>query len=247
MKYFCIVAALALTLAICAVRIHSVSILPVSASDGQRAEGYPFHVILDAGHGGEDGGAIAPDGTPEKDLNLRISSMIASYFELFGVPYTAVRQEDVAVGDLSLPTVRERKTSDIHTRYALVNDTPGAILLSIHQNRFSDPRYSGTQVFYAPDAEGSAVIAESIQRVVVNLLQPDNTRKIKPSGDSIFLLYRAEKPSVLVECGFLSNPEELSDLKDPSYQAALSFAITKGFLRGAVQISALREEKEIKE
>ena len=197
-----------------------------------RAQVFSFHntVILDAGHGGEDGGAVAPDGTAEKEINLEIANGIAAYFELFGVPYIPVRTVDTSVCDPGLATVRERKRSDIMNRYALVNETPDAILLSIHQNMFTDPKYSGTQVFYAGHDPASETLAASIKNAVLPALQPENKREIKPSTNSIYLLYRAKTTSVMVECGFLSNEKELNDLKSESYKAQMSYFIFKGLI-----------------
>ena len=96
---------------------------------------FPFTAVLDAGHGGEDGGAVAPDGTAEKNLNLQITDKIAAYFELFGVPYVCVRTSDRSVCDDGLSTVRERKRSDIHNRYALINSTPDACRRSLRSSR----------------------------------------------------------------------------------------------------------------
>ena len=185
-------------------------------------------IILDAGHGGEDGGAVAPDGTPEKDINLSVSEIIAMYFDWFGVDYVMVREKDELIGDNSLPTVRERKVSDIRKRMSLVKQTPGAVLLSIHQNIFISSRYSGTQVFYAKNAPGSMELAETIQRAVVSALQPDNERKVKPTEGTVFLLDEATKTSVMVECGFLSNERELSKLKTPEYRSQISLFIALG-------------------
>ena len=185
-------------------------------------------VILDAGHGGEDGGAVAPDGTNEKDINLQITDAIALYFDLFGVPYQMTRTEDTLIGDNSLPTVRERKVSDIHTRMDMVEKTDGALLLSIHQNYYVAEKYSGTQVFYAPDAPGSCELAETLQRTIIDSLQPENTRCVKPTEGTVYLLDKAKKTSVMVECGFLSNQQELQLLKNNAYQSKMAYFITKG-------------------
>lgn len=185
-------------------------------------------VILDAGHGGEDGGAVAPDGTPEKEINFSIAEDIALYFDWFGVDYVVVRETDELIGDNTLPTVRERKVSDIHKRMALVEQTPGAILLSIHQNIFTSSKYCGTQVFYAKNAAGSMELAETIQRSIISALQPDNERKVKPTEGTVFLLDEATKTSVMVECGFLSNEQELGRLKNREYRSQLSYFIVSG-------------------
>ena len=185
-------------------------------------------VILDAGHGGEDGGAVAPDGTNEKEINLQITDAIALYFDLFDIPYQMTRTEDSLIGDNSLPTVRERKVSDIHARMDMVNKTDGALLLSIHQNYYVAEKYSGTQVFYADRAPGSRELAETLQRTIIDSLQPDNTRRVKPTEGTVYLLDKAEKTSVMVECGFLSNRQELQLLKDTAYQSKMAYFIAKG-------------------
>lgn len=186
--------------------------------------------VLDAGHGGEDGGAVAPDGTPEKEINLNIEQTLAALFVLYGLPFVETRTEDTAIGDNTLATVGERKRSDILTRYQIVNETPGSILLSIHQNQFRLPQYSGTQVFYSSAFEEAKTLAQLIQSTVSATIQPNNTRQIKPSGSNIFLLYKAKRPSVLIECGFLSNPDELQILKTQQYDTELSYAILHSVL-----------------
>lgn len=189
-----------------------------------------YTVVLDAGHGGEDGGAVAQDGTVEKNINLNITENIALFFDLFGINYITVRQEDVSVCDDGLNTIRKRKVSDLLNREKLVNSTDNAILLSIHQNFFTQSEYNGTQVFYSANREESSVLAEKIQEKVRNCLQPDNTREIKKSGDNIYLLYNAKQIAVMVECGFLSNKAELEKLKDPVYNSQLSYCIVTGLM-----------------
>ena len=187
--------------------------------------------VLDAGHGGEDGGAVAPDGTNEKEINLRMERTLAALFVLYGVPFIETRTEDTAIGDNTLRTVGERKRSDILKRYQIVNDTTGSILLSIHQNQYWQPQYNGTQVFYSAAFEEAKTLAQTIQSTVSATLQPDNTRQIKPSGSSIILLYKAQRPSVLIECGFLSNPDELQKLKTQKYNTELCYTILDSVLQ----------------
>ena len=201
----------------------------VSVPEKQKSSG--VLIVLDAGHGGEDGGALAPDGTAEKDLNLRIAKDTAAFFDLFGIPYVMTRTGDVSVCDEGLSTIRERKRSDINNRYALVNSGENNVLLSIHQNTFGQSRFSGAQVFFAGHVEQSRIFAACLRESIVPALQPQNTREIKPSGDSVFLLYKAKRPSVLVECGFLSNERELALLETPSYQKSMAFRIAVGTLR----------------
>ncbi len=190
---------------------------------------YNLTVVLDAGHGGEDSGAVGFDNTYEKELNLSIVQKIISIFDIFGIKYVAVRDSDTALGDTSLSTVRERKISDIHKRYELINSESDAVLLSIHQNYFPVEKYSGAQVFYAAVDE-SELIAENIQKRIINMLQIENNRQIKQTDNSIYLLAKAKCPSVMVECGFMSNLNELTLLKDETYQKKMSYLIVRGMI-----------------
>lgn len=192
---------------------------------------FDYTIILDAGHGGEDSGAVAFDGTKEKDINLSITNNIALFFEIFGVNYIPTRITDRSLGNSSLGAVKERKTSDILTRYNIVNSTPRSYLLSIHQNKFTVEKYSGAQVFYSGFSEEAKKWAQCIQNSITCALQPENSRKIKKSDDNIYLLYKAKRPSVLVECGFLSNFEELAKLKNNIYQAQIAYFICVGALK----------------
>ena len=129
-----------------------------------------------------------------------------------------------------MTTLRERKKSDIRSREKLVKSTPNAIFFSIHQNMYDIAKYKGTQVFYGSQNPESELLAQEIQNSVKKRLQDDNTRQIKPSGDSIYLLYKAKAPSVMIECGFLSNPEELALLKDEKYQKQMSYSVFCGLI-----------------
>ena len=124
-------------------------------------------------------------------------------------------------------------------RAALMESVPNSILLSIHQNIYSDERYSGTQVFYTANVDDSKVLAQAIQNSVVKKLQPDNKRCIKTAGSEIYLLHKAKNTAVLVECGFLSNKNELALLKDKAYQSKISYRIFRGMF------DFLSEEKDV--
>ena len=187
-------------------------------------------VIIDVGHGGEDGGAVADDGTLEKELNLSIATYLYQYFKEYGFNVIITRTEDVALGDQSLSTIRERKCSDLQKRVELMNSYPNSVTISIHQNKFEQSKYSGTQVFYSVNDANSVKLAENIRASIVKSLQPDNKRETKPATESIYLLNHAQYTAVLVECGFLSNAEELAKLKDAEYQKKLARGIFSGFL-----------------
>lgn len=187
-------------------------------------------VIVDAGHGGEDGGAIGKSGSFEKDINLQFSLKVNDYLSLFGINTYMVRTEDRSVGDTSLPTIRERKVSDIRARAALMDLFENSIYLSIHQNEFSQSYVHGTQVFYAPKSEESKQLAEIIQKTVCSLTQPQNTKVPKESGTNIYVLYNATKPACLCECGFVSNPDEEKLLLSEDYQRKFSLALSYSVL-----------------
>ncbi len=186
--------------------------------------------IIDAGHGGEDSGAIAADGTLEKDINLEIALKLATFFDIFGIDYVMIRSEDISVGDTALETIRKRKVSDINRRHEIINSYNDSVLLSIHQNYFPDKKYYGCQVFYSDNIPESEILANLIQQNIIASLQESNTRKVKASDDSIFLLHKAERPSVMIECGFLSNENELIQLKDSLYQSNLAYFITSAVI-----------------
>lgn len=185
-------------------------------------------VVIDAGHGGEDGGAEGADGTLEKDINLAIALPLGDLLQVMGYTVSQTRTADTmvdAVGD----TLRQRKISDIHNRLAQIEQADFAV--SIHQNKFPQPQYSGVQVFYGGGLPDSYELAGSIRTCVLSLLQPSNTRELKKGENSIYLFAHATKPLVLVECGFLSNVEERERLKTRDYQLQMAFAIAGGILK----------------
>ena len=190
----------------------------------------PLHIIIDCGHGGEDGGAVSSDGIVEKDINLAIGLKLESFFLQSGFNVTMTRREDVSLHSSDAQTLREKKVSDIHNRTELCNSSENNILISIHQNKFEESKYSGTQVFYSVNNPKSLELAESIRASVIGLLQNNNTRQCKESTSSIYLLHNATIPAVIVECGFLSNPQETQLLKSGKYQCEMAYAIFCGFL-----------------
>lgn len=184
--------------------------------------------IIDAGHGGLDGGAVAKDGTVEKDINLSTALKLRSMMNALGFKTENTRTEDIMTCNDGLSTLREKKVSDIRNRLKLLESTEKGVLISIHQNSYPSSTSKGSQVFYSGGNEQSSVLAEFIQNSLVSMIQTDNHRKIKKAGTSIYLLYHATKPAVMVECGFMTNPSECEKLKDESYQNELSFGIICG-------------------
>lgn len=202
---------------------------PISTVKSTKQNANQPIVIIDAGHGGFDGGAVSDDGTVEKDINLSIALYLQEYLAIFNIKTIMIRETDCSVEDNGLNTIRQKKSSDLHNRMKIMEETDNAIFVSIHQNKFPDGKYSGTQVFYSPKTKDeSQVLAQTIQDYIVNTLQKDNKRQIKECGTSVFLMYNAVKPAVLVECGFLSNYEETQRLKSSEYQKKIAFCIAMG-------------------
>lgn len=187
-------------------------------------------VIIDAGHGGVDGGTSAADGTLEKDINLQIALKLDKMLNAMGVKTILIRDSDISIHNESAKTIRQKKISDLNNRLNIIHNTDDPIFVSIHQNHFGESKYKGTQVFYSKNNPLSSNLAEKIRMPVISYLQKDNTREIKQSGSDIFLLYHSQAPSVMVECGFLSNPEETENLKNENYQQKLSFLIAIGIM-----------------
>ena len=186
-------------------------------------------LVIDAGHGGEDGGAISLTGVPESHLNLAVAKRLDLVLGLFGVSTLPLREEDVSLHDKSAQTLRQKKNSDLHNRADMVNEQENAILLSVHQNSYPDGRYSGAQAFYAP-TEGSRELAQIIQETLRLTLDPKNTREAKQIPDTIYLMNHISCPGVLVECGFLTNPREEQLLRSQVYQTKLAMALAGGYL-----------------
>lgn len=184
-------------------------------------------LLLDPGHGGEDGGTAAPDGTLEKNINLAIALDLRDMLRLCGVPVSMTREVDISIHDSDCTTARQKKVSDMQKRLKLYNQAETVI--AIHQNHYDVSKYKGAQVFYSANHEAGQLLATSIQQSLTQRLQPDNTRQIKKATDGIFLLHHTNRPAVLVECGFLSNPEELDLLKTPAYQQQIAFCVMAGY------------------
>lgn len=185
-------------------------------------------IVLDPGHGGEDGGASGKDGTLEKDLNLSVAKAVSVLLKSAGYDVRLTREEDVLLydryGDRTDYT-GYKKTYDLRNRLRFAKEAEAALLVSIHMNTFPETRYSGLQVYYAPAREESRAVASLVQTYVRRYLQPENEREIKKATSSIYLLSRSECPAVLIECGFLSNEEELALLKTPAYQKELAVTL----------------------
>ncbi|MBQ7412169.1 MAG: N-acetylmuramoyl-L-alanine amidase [Clostridia bacterium] len=193
------------------------------------AEAYEGYVlVIDAGHGGEDAGAVAEDGTLEKDLNLEIASLIRVLCDLNGTRAVMTREDDRLLYDhydeLDDYT-GHKKEYDLKNRVKIANELENPIFISVHMNKFAQTKYSGTQIYYSKNNPSSQLLARGIQNMTRAYAQPSNKRPIKQADSSIFVLNKLECPAVLVECGFISNEAELELLKTSEHQAKMSLII----------------------
>ncbi len=186
-------------------------------------------IIIDAGHGGEDVGATGVSGVYEKDLNLDFSFLIGKQLKEKGYTVVYTRTEDKLLYTEKENIKGLRKISDLKNRCKIAESYPNAIFVSIHMNTFGASKYSGLQVYYANGNDKSINLATAIQTSVRQELQNDNRRQIK-NGKGLYILDNCTANSVLVECGFLSNPEECEKLSQKEYQKQLSFAIVCGII-----------------
>ena len=186
-------------------------------------------IVIDAGHGGEDPGAVGVNGTYEKDVNLSIAILLGDTLKEKGYTVVQTRTEDKM---LYLPEENVkgmRKISDLKNRCKITAEYENCIVISIHMNSYGASKYSGLQVYYTDKNEDSRALANRIQNSVRKELQPENHRQIK-NGSSLYLLENANGTAVLIECGFLSNAEECSKLSQKEYQKELCFAISCGII-----------------
>lgn len=175
-------------------------------------------IVLDAGHGGEDGGAVGVNGVLEKDLNLAYTDTLADLLSLVGLSVVKTRTTDqMLCGEVR----SHKKRADLQNRLAIANSTPAAVLVSLHMNTYPLPDCEGLQVWYSRNTEDSRLLADRIQANTQRLFQPENKRQSKPAGANIYLLRHAAVPAILVECGFLSSPAECEKLCSDSYRLDL--------------------------
>ena len=186
-------------------------------------------VIIDAGHGGFDGGAVAFDGTSEKEINLAIAKKLDAILRFYGFSTVMTRTTDTAIND-SGDAIRSQKKSDMYNRLSFMEKNPDAVFVSVHLNKYTTSAASGAQTFYSDNFEKSKILAQEIQKSITTLLEPYNKRTIKKGTSDAFLLFNAKTPAVIVECGFLSNHQDLEKLKNEEYQYKMAFAIANGII-----------------
>ena len=185
-------------------------------------------LIVDAGHGGIDGGATGINGRLEKELNLEISEKVSLFSNLLGYDVIKTRTSDASLGDDA--TKGKRKMTDLVKRLEIANNNSDAVFLSIHMNKFPQEVCRGLQIWYAPGNEMSVRLADIVKNRVQTELQPDNTRECKKADSSIYLLDRMKNTGILVECGFVSNKAECEALCSTPYQQKLSACLSYALL-----------------
>ncbi len=186
-------------------------------------------IIIDAGHGGEDCGAIGVNGVYEKDLNLEIAGIVGELLTEKGYAVVYTRTEDKLLYTEAENIKGIRKISDLKNRCKIGAEYNESIFVSIHMNSFGDAKYSGLHVYYAPESQESERLAQAIQNRVRSDVQPQNNR-VPKQGKNMYLLENLENTAVLVECGFLTNKDECEKLSEKEYQKELSFAIVCGII-----------------
>lgn len=189
-----------------------------------------FIVVIDAGHGGIDGGTQSANGILEKDINLQIALKLRDILESFGIKTVMTRETDVSIHSEGVEGIRNQKVSDINNRYKIIEETPDALFVSIHQNYFTQEKYSGAQVFYSGNNPESEKLALAVRSSIIMNQQKGNTREIKKSGSEIYLLKKASVPAIMLECGFLSNAKEAELLQKEEYQQQIAFFTALGII-----------------
>ena len=191
-----------------------------------RLWGKDFVVVIDAGHGGIDPGKIGIHGEQEKEINLKIAEILKTFLELDGYEVVMTRTED---GGLYDENTSNKKVQDMKRRIEVIEEADPILVVSIHQNSYSEEYVKGGQVFYYGTSEVSKDLAETIQKQLKQL-DPENKREAK-ANTSYYLLKKTSRPIVIVECGFLSNAAEADKLSDPLYEERLAFRIFMGIVQ----------------
>lgn len=224
----CVAACAVICAAIFLTGEETMAAVETAATGGGQAQ---HMVVIDAGHGGADGGAVAEDGTAEASINLAVAEKLEAVFTLLGQETVMVRRADVSVHSEGVEGLRNQKVSDIHNRADLVNTTENALLISIHQNSLPQVRsVHGAQVFYNT-VGGAEELAETVQATLNQSINQGNEKQKKPADSSIYLMSHITAPGILVECGFLSNTQETQLLKTDAYQTRLALTVAAGYFQ----------------
>ncbi len=192
----------------------------------EKTSGNKIEYIIDAGHGKPDGGAVASDKTEEQALNLAIATALSEELEKNKIAHVLTRIDENSIYTEG-ETIHEKKVSDIRARVAIADSNPQATVISIHMNSFPDHDVRGIQVFCRSEDASAKKLASALQNAFNEKIQPDNIKSIKSISSNIYLFSHTKNPAVLIECGFLSNADELEQLKNPEYQQRIAALIAE--------------------
>lgn len=184
-------------------------------------------IVIDVGHGGFDSGKVGVNGELEKDINLQVALKLKDTLEGKGMQVVMTREDDQGLYDAD---ARNKKAQDLQRRCELINKENPLMTVSIHQNSYTSPQIKGAQVFYYTTSKESQTLAETVQKTLIEKVDPQNHRQAK-ANDSYYLLKKTESTIIIVECGFLSNPEEAQKLTDESYQQQIAEAVCDGIFQ----------------
>lgn len=204
--------------------IASINLATLTASNTSKEK--EITVVIDAGHGGNDPGKVSVTKALEKDINLDVSNILKDMLEEEGINVIMTREEDKGLYD---ENDRNKKSADMKARCALINSSNADVVISIHQNSYSSADINGAQVFYYNKSEEGKALAETIQKSLIEVADPSNTRSAK-SNTNYYMLLHTDCPSVIVECGFLSNWEEAKKMESEDYQKTIAEGICRGVL-----------------
>lgn len=195
-----------------------------------KAKNDEFVIVIDCGHGGPDGGAVAADGTVEKDINLKLGHQLRELLTSYGYKVVMTRYKDEFICDDHNASLREQNISDLHNRLDIAESYPNSIFISLHMNKFSEESSWGSQLFYSPNDKNSQILAEKIRNRLIANTQKGNERALKEMDDSVYIIYNATHPALLLECGFLSNIKERERFKDNAYRSKFVGDIFEGII-----------------
>lgn len=194
---------------------------------GRQVENQKNSIVIDVGHGGFDSGKVGVNGELEKDINLQVALKLKDTLEAKGIKVIMTRDKDQGLYDES---ASNKKAQDLQKRCELINKEKPLMAVSIHQNSYTSPQIKGAQVFYYTTSKESQELAQTVQKALIEQVDPKNHREAK-ANDSYYLLKKTDAVIIIVECGFLSNPEEAAKLSDEDYQQKIADAICLGIFQ----------------
>lgn len=209
---------------LCILPVVSVLLVLYNKAIPSFAGNRPYTVVLDAGHGAPDGGAVGLNGTEEQEINLKITLKLREILENRGVKVIMTREDSNSICDSNAKTLHEMKISDMKKRLSIINNSGADLFLSIHMNSFTNSNASGLHIFYSRNHPEAEPVASAIQDSIAEITGA-KTHSVKSASDTLYLMKNPKPPSILVECGFISNPNEEKLLNDENYQAKIAFAI----------------------